>query len=47
MEVSTEKSKIVTSSTNNIRADIAINGQALEEVTSIKYLGATPCKDSN
>ena len=45
MEVSTEKSKIMTNSTNNSIADIGMNGQKLEEVTSLKYLGATLCKD--
>ena len=43
-EVSTEKSKIITSSMNNISADISINEQKLEEVTSFKYLGAILCK---
>ena len=45
MEVSTEKSKIMTNSMNNISADISMNGQKLEEVISFKYLGATLCKD--
>ena len=45
MEVSTEKSKIMTNGTNNIDADIGINGQKLEEVTNVKYLGATLYKD--
>ena len=45
MEVSTEKSKTMTKSTNNISVDIGINGQKLEGVTSFKYLGATLCKD--
>ena len=27
--------------TNNISADIRINGQKLEEVTSLKHLGGT------
>ena len=40
MEISTEKNKIVINSTNNISADIRVNGQKLEEVTSFKYLGA-------
>ena len=44
-EVSTEKSKIMTNSTNNVSPDISMIGQKLEEVTSFKYLGATPCKD--
>ena len=42
MEVSTKKSKIMTNSTNNIRADISMNGQYYKEVTSFTYLGP-PC----
>ena len=45
MEVSTDKSKIMTNSTNNISADISCNGQKLEEMTSFKYLEASLCKD--
>ena len=45
IENSTEKSKIVTNSTNNLSADIGMNGQELEDVTSSKYLGATLSKD--
>ena len=45
MEVCTGKSKIMTNSTNNISADINMNGQTLEEVTSFKYLRATLRKD--
>ena len=45
MEASTEKSKIMTNCTNNISADISMNGQKLVEVTSFQYLGATLCKD--
>ena len=45
MEVSTENSKIMTTSMNNIRADISMNGQKLEEVTGFKHLEATLCKD--
>ena len=44
VEVSTEKSKIMTNSINNIGAGISMNSQKLEEVTSFKYLGATLCK---
>ena len=40
MEVSTEKSKIMSNSTNNISADFSTNGQKIEEVTSFKYLRA-------
>jgi len=44
-EVSTDKSKIMTNSTNNINAGISMNGQKLVEVTSFNYLGATLSKD--
>ena len=45
MEVSTENSKIMANSMNNISADISMKGWNLE-VTSFKYPGATLCKDS-
>ena len=45
MEGSTEKSKIMSNSTNKINADVSMNCQKLEEMTSFKYLGATLCKD--
>ena len=45
MEDSTEKSKIKTNSTNNISADIRINSQKLEKVTSFKNPGAILSKD--
>ena len=40
MEVSIEKSKIMFNSTNNFRADISMNGQKLEEVTSVRMASA-------
>ena len=40
MEVSTEKSKIMTNSTNNTSSDLSMNCQKLEEVTSFNYPGA-------
>ena len=43
MEISTEKSKIMTNSTRNISAGISMNGQKLDEVTSFKHLGTTLC----
>ena len=45
MEVSTEKSKVIVNSTNEISVNITMNGEPLEEVTSFKYLGATLSKD--
>ena len=35
----------MTTSTNDISANISMNGQKLEEVTSFKYLEATLCED--
>ena len=45
MEVCTEKSKIMAKRKNNIIADINMNGRKLEEVTSFKNMGASPCMD--
>ncbi|XP_071491823.1 uncharacterized protein [Diadema antillarum] len=45
MEVSTEKSKVMVNSPNNISANITMNGETLDEVTSFKYLGSTIYKD--
>ena len=45
MDVSTEMSKVMTNSVNNISEYISMNGQKLEKVTSFKYLRATLCKD--
>ena len=45
MGLDTEKSTIMINSTGNIGADISMNGQKLEAVTSLKYLAAILCKD--
>ena len=45
MEVSAEKSQVMTNSTNNISVDISMDDQKLEEVNSFEYLAATLCKD--
>ena len=37
----------MTNSTNNISADISMNSQKLEEVTSFKYPGAILSKDGS
>ncbi|KAH3789865.1 hypothetical protein DPMN_168054 [Dreissena polymorpha] len=39
MEVSMWKSKIMV--TSNTSADIPLNGEKLEEMTTLKYLGAS------
>ena len=40
MEISDEKTKLMTNSTNGIQREIKIKGQKLGTVTSFKYLGA-------
>ena len=45
MEISAEKSKIMVNSTDDISANITMNGEPLEEVHQFKYLGATLSKD--
>ena len=45
MEVSSEKSKVLVNSVRGTTAQISMNGQQLEEVTTFKYLGATLTKD--
>ena len=35
----------MTNSTNNISANINLNGQKLKKMASVKYRGATMCKD--
>ena len=40
MEISTEKTKLMTNNTSGINTKIQVNGQKLETVTSFKYLGS-------
>ena len=40
MEISAEKTKLMTNNTSGINTEIKINGQKLETVTSFKYLGS-------
>ena len=40
MEISAEKTKLMTNNTSRINTEIKINGQKLETVTSFKYLGS-------
>ena len=40
MEISAEKTKLMTNDTNGINTEIKINGQKLKTVTSFKYLGS-------
>ena len=38
MEISAEKTKLMTNNTSGINTEITVNGQTLEAVTSFKYL---------
>ena len=40
MEISAEKTKLMTSNTSGINTEIKVNGQKLETVTSFNYLGS-------
>ena len=40
MEISAEKTKLMTNSANGIQREIKVKGQKLVTVTSFKYLGA-------
>ena len=42
MEISAEKTKLMTNSTSGINAEIKVNGQKLETVTSVKDLMRVP-----
>ena len=40
VEISAEKTKLMTNNTSDINTDTKVNGQKLETVTSFKYLGS-------
>ena len=40
MDISAEKSKLITNNTSGINTEIKVNGQKLVTVTSFKYLGS-------
>ena len=40
MEISAEKTKLMTNNTSGINTDIKVNGEKLGTVTSFKYLGS-------
>ena len=45
IEISTEKTKLMTNNTSGINTEIKVNGQKLETVTSFKYLGSVITDD--
>ena len=40
MEISAQKTKLMTNNTSGINTELKVNGQKLETVTSFKYLGS-------
>ena len=40
IEISAEKTKLMTNNTSGINTEIKVNGQKVETVTSFKYLGS-------
>ena len=40
MNISAEKTKLMTNNTNGTNTEVEVNGQKLETVTSFKYLGS-------
>ena len=40
MEISAEKTTLMTNNTSGINTEIKVNGQKLETITSFKYLGS-------
>ena len=47
MEISAEKTKLMTNSTNVIQREIKVKGQKLDTVTSFKYLAAVVSEDDS
>ena len=47
MEISAERTKLITNNTSGINKEIKINGQKLETVTSFEYLGSVVSDESS
>ena len=47
MEISAEKTKLMTNSANGIQREIKVKGQKLGTVTNFKYLGAVVSDDGS
>ena len=45
MEITAEKTKLMTNSINGIQREIKVKGQKLGTITSFKYLGAVVSDD--
>ena len=47
MEISAEKTKLITNNTSGINTEIKVNGQKLGTVTSFKYVGSVITDESS
>ena len=47
MEISAEKTKLMTNETSGINTEIKVNRQKLETVTSFKYLGTVTANEGS
>ena len=47
MEISAKKTRLMANTTSGIKAEIKVNGQKLETVTSFKYLGSVITDESS
>ena len=47
MEISAEKTKLMTNNTSGINTEIKVNGQKLETVTNFEYLGSVVTDNSS
>ena len=47
MEISAEKTKLMTNNTSGFNTEIKVNGQKLQTVTSFKYLGSVMTVESS
>ena len=47
VDISAEKTKLMTNNTSGINTEIEVNGQKLETVTSFKYLGSVITDDGS
>ena len=47
MEISAEKTKLMTNSANGIQREIKVKGQKFDNITSFKYLGAVLSDDGS
>ena len=45
MEISAEKTTLMTNDTSGINTEINVNGQKLETVTNFKYLGSVTTEE--